>query len=351
MIDGVPNLQIDPGDTVTLQRSREIAESSAFSIAASAERRARVVVTGASGFVGSHICAVLKQDGHEVIGLDLAPASQWIGLDEFLICDVTDRRLFARLIENVQPDALILAAAITPGDDELNMAQTIVDVNQHAALTGLLAAARVSCRRVVYLSSAGVYADPQPGMVLTEDSPVANDGGLYAQTKLASERLCQWAARELGLLTTALRVGPVYGEFERPTNSRSRMSPIYRAIELASGGESIRCRYQETIYNWIYGDDVGRAVACVLDAPHPQGVYNLGGRALSMAETLEALGDVIPEMRYEWTSDPNVENLRVSSTSRQMSSDLMQRDLDFRPITELRDGVREILTSNAAETD
>ena len=304
-------------------------------------------MTGSSGFVGSHIVATLIDNGLEVCGLDRDPPVAGAEPSEYLACDVTDRESFAELIEGVEPDAIVHAAAFTPGDGEIDRTRHIVEVNQGSTLSALKAAARAGCRRFVFVSSAGVYADPAPGEVLTEASPVARTVGLYAQTKLASEGLCAWAARELGLLTTALRVGPAYGEFERPTGSRARMSPLHRAIELAISGETIRCNTGDTIYNWIHGSDIGRAIVAVLSSTPSQPVYNVAGPPITVAETLETLCELM-DRDCEWTTGVDGANLIVPHVSRPISSALIGTELEFRPAVDLRAGMASVLAAHRA---
>lgn len=310
----------------------------------------QVLVTGAAGFVGSHIVAVLSRAGYRVVGVDVAQPVAGALPTTFIECDVADAATLAAAIEEHSPDAIVHAAAITPGDDECKRAHQVLQVNLNSTLTVLTAAEAATCNRVVLLSSAGVYCDPEPGEALTEQSPVANDGGLYAQTKLASERLCRWASREIGVSTVALRVGPVYGEFERPTGSRLRMSPIHQAIGLAQAGMVITCNSAETVYNWIHGDDIGRAVLAALEAVHPERVYNVAGHPSSMMETMRLLAAFNRELRYEWASDPEKVNLWVGERSRLMSSALIRDHLGFEPSIPLADGIERVVRGCADET-
>ncbi len=313
----------------------------------------RVMLTGASGFVGSHIEEVLIDAGHAVLSVDRGSPRSPGGEAEFHACDVRDTTRVSAIVEGWQPNAIVHAAAITSGDDERDRALEIVQVNQLSTLTLLTAAARTGCRRFVYLSSAGVYADPSSGSILDERSPLADPGGLYAQTKIASERHCRWATDVLGLATVALRIGPVYGLRERPTSSRDRMSAIYRILELVRAGHDITCSDSETIYNWIHGDDVGRAVELLLVDHPPAHVYNLAGADISMSELLDTLTRVSNRrIRYRWVERSDEANLLVSAAnrSRPISSRAIERDLGFVPRVDLETGLRDMLDSHMDDT-
>ena len=306
----------------------------------------KILITGAAGFVGSHIVRQLASESYDVIAVDvesLPEGCSAAGSIDQRYCDVTDGGRLARLIAEVDPYAVVHAAAITPGEDELSRANEILQVNLMSTMTALLASARTNCARFVYLSSAGVYLDPAAGAALTEESPVNNTGALYAQTKLASERLCAWARRELGLKTVALRVGPVYGEFERPTETRSRMSPVHRAISIVRAGEIISCNAPDSLYNWIHGDDVGKAISLAIRSRNPRAVYNLAGPPVSVRETLASVADLLPAARVEWTTHPESASLRLTETSRPVSSSFIATDLGFGVDVDLREGLRRLV--------
>jgi UDP-glucose 4-epimerase len=316
----------------------------------------RIIVTGGAGFVGAHIAQTLSVIGHDVTTIDIGPLPTALRGSsapiEEIRCDVSDGRALKAAITSVEPDAVVHAAAVTPGADDVERAEEILHVNQLSTLSALLATKESGGRRFIYLSSAGVYRDPRPGEQLVERSALDEAGGLYAQTKIGSERLCRWAARELGLATTSLRVGPVYGEFERPTSSRTRMSPINRALTLAISQRSIICNARETVYNWIHGDDIGNAVALAVEHRGESSVYNIAGPAYSMAQTLEALVDQIPGTVVRWTESVNDANLALPKRSRPMSSLLIYEELGYRPSVELGTGIsRTALAIERARSD
>lgn len=304
----------------------------------------RVLVTGSSGFVGAHTVGVLARRGHEVIGVDRDHPVAGDGHTLFIECDVTDEAELTAIILRHRPDSIVHAAAITPGEDESSERPTIMLVNQVSTLTALLAAARSGCRRFVFLSSAAVYADPEPGKLLTERSAVRKHGGIYAQSKLGSERICAGASRSLGVPTTVLRIGPVYGEFERPTASRQRMSPVLQAIDRASESKPVICNNRSTVYNWIHGDDVGLAIQKVIEAGVPGPLYNLAGEPATMQDTLTTLRRLIPGMQVEWTDAVGQAKVPVSNVSRPISTELLTSELSFGQTVDLHDGLGRVLT-------
>ena len=296
----------------------------------------KVLVTGSSGFVGSHIVEVLAEHENDVFGIDIT-APPWQAVDtQFALVDVVDSSAFERCIEQFLPDGIVHASALTPNAEDPEQLTTVVQVNALSTATIVRAAHRIACNRIVFLSSAGVYRDPKPGTTLDERSAVANDGSLYAQTKLASERLLQWASRELTIKTTSLRVGPVYGEYERPTASRSKMSPLYQAIEQALGGKDVAFESPDSVHNWIHGRDVGRAVAASLRADQPGPLYNLAGPRYTMSETLATVTAVTESLGMKTQSAWRWEEPSKPVRSREIDSSRIWRDLNFQPRSRAR---------------
>lgn len=303
----------------------------------------KVFVTGSSGFVGSHIVKELQRAGGAVYGFDREPPLPGASLDEYIAGDVADGDGLAAAVRRIRPEAIVHCAAVTPAIDELPVAREILLVNVQSTMTLLEAAAGIRCEKFVYLSSAGVYRDPEPGTALTEESSVDDGGSLYAQTKLASERLLIWARRVLGMITTSLRVGPVYGEFERPTTTRSRMSPLYRAVHLARNGDVLSCNSWDSTLNFIHGDDVGRAILAVQDADSPGQTYNVAGAPVSMRETAEAIAQLYPETRVDWSRDVSDPTLPIRLPDRPVSSALIARDLGVTQGITLLDGISRVM--------
>ncbi len=302
-------------------------------------RRHSIAVTGSSGFVGAHIVRVLVGAGLRVIGLDVGEPPPEAQPSEFIQCDITDRALFDGAVARQPIEAFVHAAAITPGPEERERAYEVLQVNYLSTATALTAAAAAGYSRFIYMSSAGVYADPPAGEDLDERAPLDETGGLYAQSKIASERLCVWASRELGLSTVALRVGPVYGEFERPTASRAVMSPVYRALELKQRGHDVAADHPGSAYNLIYGDDLGRAVLAALDADASGPVYNVGGPLVAVHDLLVLVANLDLDVQVPSAPRDSPEALAVAPRPRPLDSGLIHRELGFQPRSDLDSGL------------
>ena len=247
------------------------------------------------------------------------------------------------LIEHGVND-VVHAAAITSPAHESTLA--MLDVNLRATQVLLELAAERPLRRVVFVSSAGVFRSAESATPLDEAFPVTMEHP-YAIFKVAAERLVAFARRKRQVDATSVRLGFVYGPYERPTGSRTAMSSIYEAVALARRGEPIVAMAPEVGRDWIHAGDVARGMLMLLDhegllAP----LYHLGpGRNSTMRETMETIAALVPGTVVRWTDDASKANVVVAEENRRapLGFARAQADFGFAPAFSLADGVRDYL--------
>jgi UDP-glucuronate 4-epimerase len=254
----------------------------------------KITVTGAAGFIGSHLCEALSSQGHVVTGVDnfsdyYSPALKRRNVAAVRSCGVTciERDLVSDALEDLVACDVLYHLAAQPGISELPF-QSYVSNNLTATLR-LLDAIRAtrSSPGVVYVSTSSVYGRAAVGDEGSEPKPTS----LYGVTKLAAEQATLAAAREGGLAACSLRLFSVYGPRERPdklfaTLLRSVLED--RPFTLREGSESHRRSFT------YVGDAVNGLLSVLPDIRTHRGeIFNIGatesasiGDALALVERI-----------------------------------------------------------------
>jgi UDP-glucose 4-epimerase len=186
----------------------------------------RILVTGASGFLGSHIADALSEAGHEVALFDLKP-SPWLRPDQtMLIGSVLDADAVRGAMAG--RDVVYHLAAVADIDEALGTPRKTVEVNVIGTVNMLEAAREARARRFVFASSIYVYS---------------NEGSFYRTTKRACEQLIEDYRERYDLPFTVLRFGSLYGPRADQTNGVYRLltqALTERRVDYYGTGEEVR---------------------------------------------------------------------------------------------------------------
>ncbi len=257
----------------------------------------RVLVTGAAGFIGSHLTEALLQQGCEVTGYDnfddyYAPAAKREHLRGALAhprfrlieADLRDRPALDRAIAERGPfDAVAHLAARAGVRPSLTQAELYFDVNVRGTQV-LLDALRAGSpeARFVLASSSSVYgAEPGP---FREDQPIGRPLSPYAASKHAAELVTHVAHHQHGCDAAVLRFFTAYGPRQRPDMAIPRFTErILRGepVQLFGGGA-------DSFRDYTYVGDVVQGVIRALERAHGWRVYNLGSGQLTRLDALVA---------------------------------------------------------------
>jgi UDP-glucose 4-epimerase len=300
----------------------------------------KALVTGAAGFIGSHLSSALLERGADVVGVDCftdyyAEAVKRDNLSPLLT--QPRFRFVEAALQTVDLDALLdgvthifhLAAQAgvrkSWGDDFRVYTTHNVDASQRL----LEAVKERRIDRFVYASSSSVYGDAA-AIPMREDS-LLRPLSPYGVTKLAAEQLCYLYHVNYGVPAVSLRYFTVYGPRQRPDMA------FHKFIRAAFGGQPLA----------LYGDggqtrdftfvaDIVGATMAAGDRGRPGAVYNIGGgNRVSMNEVLDLVARLTGrrlDVRREGVQKGDMRDT-FADTSR------AQADLGFAPRTTLEDGL------------
>jgi UDP-glucose 4-epimerase len=177
----------------------------------------RVLLTGSSGWLARFLAPRLRDAGHHVVGLDVAP-----GADTDVIGSVAERLLVERVFAERNIEAVVHAGALHKPDIARYPAQAFVDVNVTGTLNLLEAAAAAGNDRFVFTSTtslmisrairAGKAGGASHAYWLDEDHGPLEPRNIYGATKLAAEHLCRLQHEANGLAVVVLRTGRFFPE-------------------------------------------------------------------------------------------------------------------------------------------
>jgi nucleoside-diphosphate-sugar epimerase len=300
----------------------------------------KILLTGATGFVGLNIAEALLARGDEAVLYDAAPMPgeagtalrSHAGTWRLVEGDVRDGR--ALLAAMAGCDAVVHAAVITAGvARERADAATIVDVNVRGTTMVLEAARQAGIRRVVHLSSAGVYGDNSfTGDIIDEEATAPAPSTMYAITKYAGERIALRYRVLHGMDVRCLRPGYVFGPWERNTGVRDTLSPVLQASVAAARGEAAILP-RACVRDWVYSRDVAGAVLALIDRRQVTGaVFNCAGpEAWALEAWCERLQRVHPGFSYRYGAPGNIV-LHQDVDRRPMSLRRLREDAGYDPV-------------------
>jgi len=288
----------------------------------------RAIVTGAAGFIGSHLTETLLAAGHEATGIDCFTDYYDVELKEENARGLDIRRLDLAEDElDFSGVDVVFHLAGQPGVQSFGgVFSTYLRRNVLASQRVFEAAARDGAR-VVFASSSSVYgaAERYPTPESTEPRPLSP----YGITKLACEHLGAAYAREFGLDLVVLRYFNAFGPRQRPDMAFTRIVNALAAgigFEVYGDGDQSR--------GWTYVRDV---VAGTILAARGSGTYNVGGAIeASLNESIDLL-ERISGRTLEVTHRP-----AVAGDQRRTSADTtrIRHELGWEPTTSLEDGLR-----------
>lgn len=292
----------------------------------------KVLVTGGSGFIGSHVVDRLRDDGHQVRVFDMVPYTHRPDVEWYKgsILDFDDVRFALAGIQ-----AIYHLAAVADVNDVFADPLYADAVNVRGTIHVLEAARRSRINRVILGSTVWAYSESSEGEGQVDENTALNPPNhLYTATKVAAEYYCHAYSKLYGLSTTVLRYGIPYGPRARgaaviPTFVKKALN--HEPISITGDGMQFR--------KFVFVKDLAEANVLALKPIAENKVYNIEGAEKTsirrLAELVQKLvGNVEVEFKPGRTGD---------FSGKEISSQKALKELGWEPTTKIEEGLKQYI--------
>ena len=304
----------------------------------------KILVVGGAGYIGAHVAYLLQENGYGVrIYDDFSNGlkSRIEGkFSDVVIGDVLDRQALISACEGI--DAVIHLAAKKAVGESVDNPLKYYENNVGGALNLLAAMSLKGVKRIVFSSTAAVYA-PSEKLSITEDD-LTEPLSPYGQTKLLSEKLISAVAKAENLSAISLRYFNVVGALrdEFADNSKDNLVPkVFAALKAGKNPEIYGSDYPtkdgSCIRDYIHVSDLAKAHLVALEkvfAANVDEVYNVGsGTGYSVTEMINQIAESIGK-----AITPTLSPRRPGDTAQLIASIAkIERDLGWKPERSLKE--------------
>ena len=328
----------------------------------------KILVTGAAGFIGYHLCDRLLKYGYSVIGLDninnyydkelkfarlsnlgvtkseaekyniLTQRNLSVGGFRFIKCDLNDLDNLTKLFEEEKFDYVCNLAAQAGVRYSITNPKTYIDSNINGFHNILELCRHNNINRLVYASSSSVYGNSET-FPLSEDLKLDKPISLYAATKISNELMAHTYSHLYGIETIGLRFFTVYGPWGRPDMAMFLFTDAIinnRSIKVFNNGNLSR--------DFTYIDDIvaGVFVTILEDSKDTSlyKLYNIGNSApiqlMDFIKSIENNLDLVAEKKMLPMQEGDVYQT-WADVSR------LQKDYNYKPNTSVDKGVQAFI--------
>ncbi len=306
----------------------------------------KLLVTGAAGFIGSHLAERLVARGDEVVGIDNLEPSYDVAIKqrnlrqlrermEVVEGDILDAPLLERLFDAHHFDGVVHLAALAGVRRSVEEPWLYQQVNVEGTARLAHAMVQHGVGRLVFASSSSVYGDGLP-TPFRETDPTESPSSPYAASKRAGELLLRSMHHVHRLDVCMLRYFTVFGPRQRPNMA------IYQFALATMRGEPITMFGNgESSRDYTYIDDVVGGTVLALDrAPSGLCTYNIGShRPIVLRDMIDRIGQTVG-------AEPIVEQapMPAADVSHTLACiDAATRDLGYEPATSFDEGLRQFV--------
>ncbi len=310
-----------------------------------------ILLTGAAGFIGSHLAKRLLSAGCKVTGLDSLNSYYEVSLKEarlkelqkydnftFIKADISDKAAVDKIFSDLKPDVVVNLAAQAGVRYSIENPQAYIDSNVTGFFNVLEACRANPVQHLVYASSSSVYGNSEK-VPFSVDDRVDNPISLYAATKKTNELMAYTYSHLFDIPCTGLRFFTVYGPFGRPDMA------YFSFTRKILAGEPIKLfNYGELERDFTYIDDIVEGIMNIIPSPPEKQndarakVYNIGNNnPVPLKDFVSAIEDAIGvKAKIEYLP---MQPGDVYRTYADISE--LEKDFGFKPQTDIRTGMKK----------
>ncbi len=310
-----------------------------------------ILLTGAAGFIGSHLAKRLLILGCKVTGLDNLNDYYEVSLKEsrleelkkydgftFIKADISDKAVIDKIFADVKPEVVVNLAAQAGVRYSIENPQAYIDSNVTGFFNILEACRANPVEHLVYASSSSVYGNSKK-VPFSVDDRVDNPISLYAATKKTNELMAYTYSHLFDIPCTGLRFFTVYGPYGRPDMA------YFSFTRKILAGEPIKLfNYGELERDFTYIDDIVEGIIRIIPSPPEKQndarakVYNIGNNnPVPLKEFVSAIEEAIGvKAKVEYLP---MQPGDVYRTYADISA--LQNDFGFTPKTDIRTGMKK----------
>lgn len=296
---------------------------------------ASALVTGASGFIGAHLCTALVRAGCHVHAVSRSDGQRASDNVTWYRRDLTDAATVQSLVNEARPDFVFHLASHVMGAPDVVHVLPAFHANLQTTVNLLTACVGAACRKVVLMGS---LVEPNVGEERVPSSP-------YAAAKWAASDYGRMFQRLYGLPVSIARVFMVYGPAQPDTQKL-----VPNSIGKWLRGERVKIGNGERLIDWVYVADVVAGLLAMAEATGIDGdSVDLGsGSLISTREFALLLKSLIPgetEIEFGAASDRPHEPVRVANVTKSA------QQIGWRPRVELNEGLKRTVDWYAAQAE
>ncbi len=280
----------------------------------------KLLVTGASGFVGANLVREIASRDLETVATTVGPPSS-SALDFLADCgslvnwipaDVRDKRRLLDVFRETEVDTIVHGAAITSVSGDVSVGDMLA-ANVMGTVNVLEVARNLGIPRVVFLSSGAVYGHRAPYPKVVRESDRLGGDGHYAVSKIVGEQLCRDQAKDSDFSVAICRLGTLYGPMEIANPHRPRLSVPAKVVNAALLGNRVRAFGLSRQRPYCYVGDAARTVIDLALLPDlPADTFNVGSPdRVALSDMLDIVSRLVPDFAFEETANPHDADLAM----------------------------------------